>query len=154
MDKLDCDLLTLVLTEPRAGVREYARRLGVARGTAQSRLDKLIAAGVLPSFAPAPDPAQLGHPLAADVHIRLHQADLDAVVARLAAVPQILRADSVAGADDLSCRVVARDHAHLEELCGALLAIPGVERLRTDVVLRHRIPDRVLPLVADLRRSL
>ena len=94
LDKLDADLLRLVVEEPRAGVREYARRLGVARGTAQSRLDKLVNAGVIPDFAPSLDPAALGYPLNADVHLTLRQADLESVVARIADIPFILRADS------------------------------------------------------------
>ena len=59
LDKLDVDLLRLIVTEPRAGMREYSRRLGIARGTATARLDKLIAAGVLPDFAPSLDPRDL-----------------------------------------------------------------------------------------------
>ncbi len=152
LDKLDVDLLRLVVTEPRAGVREYARRLGVARGTAQSRLDKLIDAGVIPDFAPALDPAVLGYPLNADVHLTLRQADLDGVVARIAEIPFILRADSVAGTEDLACRVAARDHAHLEEIFSSIIAIDGVERMRSEIVLRRRIPHRILPLLGDLRR--
>lgn len=29
LDKLDLDLLRLIVEEPRAGVREYSRRLGI-----------------------------------------------------------------------------------------------------------------------------
>ena len=151
LDKLDVDLLRLIVAEPRAGVREYARRLGVTRGTAQSRMDKLVAAGV-PDFTPALDPAALGYPLNADVHLTLRQADLDTVVARIAEIPFILRADSVAGTEDLACRLAARDHAHLEEIFSAIIAIDGVERMRSEIVLRRRIPHRILPLLEDLRR--
>ena len=149
LDKLDVDLLRLIVAEPRAGVREYARRLGVARGTAQSRMDKLVAAGVTPAL----DPAALGYPLNADVHLTLRQADLDTVVARIAEIPFILRADSVAGTEDLACRLAARDHAHLEEIFSAIIAIDGVERMRSEIVLRRRIPHRILPLLEDLRRT-
>lgn len=151
LDKLDVDLLRLIVTEPRAGMREYARRLGIARGTATARLDKLIAAGVLPDFAPRLDPAALGYPLNADIHVTLRQIDLDRVVAEIGRIPFVLRADSLAGDDDLSCRVAARDHGHLEEITSMILAIDGVERLRTDIVLRRRIPHRILPLLGDLR---
>ena len=114
-------------------------------------LDKLIAAGVLPDFAPSPDPAALGYPLNADIHVTLRQIDLDRVVAEIGRIPFVLRADSLAGDDDLSCRVAARDHGHLEEITSMILAIDGVERLRTDIVLRRRIPHRILPLLGDLR---
>ena len=40
-------LLELLDAEPRIGVLECSRRLGVARGTVQARLDKLIARGAI-----------------------------------------------------------------------------------------------------------
>ena len=41
MDDLDRRLIDLFAAEPRIGVLEASRRLGVARGTVQARLDKL-----------------------------------------------------------------------------------------------------------------
>ncbi|MCW2585924.1 MAG: DNA-binding transcriptional regulator, Lrp family, partial [Frankiales bacterium] len=38
LDALDRALLRLLLDEPRLGVLETSRRLGVARGTTQARL--------------------------------------------------------------------------------------------------------------------
>lgn len=37
IDKLDADLIALLTEEPRLGVFEASRRLGVARGTVQAR---------------------------------------------------------------------------------------------------------------------
>ena len=41
MDELDVRLIDLFTAEPRVGVLEASRRLGVARGTVQARLDRL-----------------------------------------------------------------------------------------------------------------
>ena len=41
MDQLDGKLIDLFAQQPRLGVLEASRRLGVARGTVQARLDKL-----------------------------------------------------------------------------------------------------------------
>src|SRR5690606_40319656 len=41
IDALDARLIRALCETPRAGVMELARRLGVARGTVQARLDKL-----------------------------------------------------------------------------------------------------------------
>lgn len=41
IDPLDARLITLLTEEPRIGVLECSRRLGVARGTVQARLDRL-----------------------------------------------------------------------------------------------------------------
>ena len=53
MDDLDRSLIDLFATDPRVGVLEASRRLGVARGTVQARLDKLVASGVLTRGGPA-----------------------------------------------------------------------------------------------------
>ena len=45
MDQLDRNLIELFAAEPRVGVLEASRRLGVARGTVQARLDRLQATG-------------------------------------------------------------------------------------------------------------
>src|SRR5215470_13619210 len=41
IDRLDAALIKLLAAEPRIGVLETSRRLGVARGTVQARLDRL-----------------------------------------------------------------------------------------------------------------
>ena len=46
----------LFADEPRIGVLEASRRLGVARGTVQARLDKLGAAGVIAGWGPELEP--------------------------------------------------------------------------------------------------
>ena len=45
MDELDSRLIDLFVHHPRLGVLEASRRLGVARGTVQARLDKLTQPG-------------------------------------------------------------------------------------------------------------
>ena len=106
LDDTDRRLLDIVLSDPRVGVREFSRRLGVARGTAQARLDKLEARGVLASWAPSLDPAALGYPLGALVHIQVAQARLDETCAGLAQVREVLEVVSIAGEFDVVCRVV------------------------------------------------
>src|SRR5690606_33649721 len=49
IDDLDAKLLHLLDEDPHVGVLGASRALGVARGTVQSRLDKLVARGVIRS---------------------------------------------------------------------------------------------------------
>lgn len=154
LDALDIDLLLLLMRRPKAGVREYSRRLNIARGTATSRLDRLTDAGVIRTHAPTLEPAELGYPLSADLHITAEQRRLDGIVGALEQVPFVLRADSLAGREDLSCRIAAADVGHLEKITDRVLAIPGVLRVRTDVVLRRRIPHRITPLLDEARRRI
>jgi DNA-binding Lrp family transcriptional regulator len=47
LDELDARLLRELDEAPRVGVLELSRRLGVARGTVQARLDRLVERGVM-----------------------------------------------------------------------------------------------------------
>src|SRR5882757_2384624 len=153
VDALDARILRLLLEQPRTSVREYARILGVARGTLQARLDRLERDGVISVAGPRISPAALGHPVLAFVRIEVTQGRLDEVGQFLAAVPEIIEAFSITGGGDLLTRVVARDNAHLEDVIQALISVPGVVRTRTEVVLRERVPQRLLPLVESIGRA-
>ncbi|WP_405539341.1 Lrp/AsnC family transcriptional regulator [Streptomyces sp. NBC_00075] len=152
MDDLDAALLRLLLEEPRAGMREYARILGVARGTVQSRLTRLEREGVIASFAPRLSPAAMGYPVLALVHLHLAQGRLEEVTTHLGAIAEVIEAFSIAGEGDLVCRAVARDNAHLEDVIQKLIGLPGVVRTKTEVALSERVGYRVLPLVARAGR--
>src|SRR3954467_15660144 len=93
---------------PRIGLIEVARRLGVARGTVQARLDKLQARGVVTGFGPDVEPAEMGYPVMAFVALEIVQGRLDEAIEGLRAVPEVLEAHGVTGNSDILCRVVAR----------------------------------------------
>ena len=66
-------LIELLAAEPRIGVLECSRRLGVARGTVQARLDKLVARGVIRGFGPEIAPAAIGFGVTAFVTLEISQ---------------------------------------------------------------------------------
>ena len=130
LDDLDRNLIDLLAAEPRVGVLEASRRLGVARGTVQARLDKLESRGVVTGWGPDLSPAALGFGVTAFLTLEISQAGgHDAVAARLAEIPEVIEAHSITGDGDLWCRVVARTNAHLEEVIQDLLATPGLDRM-------------------------
>ncbi|THV28719.1 Lrp/AsnC family transcriptional regulator [Glycomyces paridis] len=148
IDALDARLIALLEAEPRIGVLECARRLGVARGTVQARLDKLASRGVVRDFGPRVDPAPLGYPVTAFVTLELRQAvGHQRVAERLADIPEVLEAHTVTGVGDMLCRIVARTNAGLQDVIDRVLASEGVLRATTVIALAEQIPHRTLPLV-------
>ena len=133
---------------PRVGLLEVARRLGVARGTVQARLAKLEARGVITGFGPEVDAAAMGYPIGAFVLIELAQGQLGEAVAVMADMPEVLEADAISGPQDLICRLVARDTEHLQELVNTLLSTPAIRRCTSYIVLSRQVPPRTAPLVA------
>jgi DNA-binding Lrp family transcriptional regulator len=149
IDHLDARLLAALREQPRVGLLEISRRLGVARGTVQARLAKLEARGVVTGYGPEVDPSAMGYAISAFMLIELTQGRLAEAVERLAAVPEVLEADAVSGPQDLICRVVARDTEHLQELVNELLGTPAIRRCTSYIVLSRQVPPRSGPLVAS-----
>ena len=148
MDDLDVTLIELFAAEPRIGVLEASRRLGVARGTVQARLDKLAAQGVVTGWGPDLSPDALGYPVTAFLTLEIRQgAGHDAVGAHLAQIPEVLEACTITGAGDMWCRLVARSNTDLQRVIDAVLSDAGIVRSSTVIALATQIPYRVLPLM-------
>lgn len=147
MDALDAKLLLLLTDSPRLGVLECARRLGVARGTVQARLDRLTAQGVLAGFPPQVDLASVGYGLTAFAVIEIAQGSRAEVAAGLAAIDQVCEAHATTGQGDLFVRMVARDHEDLQRVIDRVVGLPGVRRTNTSLALTTPIPPRVRPLL-------
>src|SRR3954471_3651234 len=77
IDKLDARLIKLLNEQPRVGLLEIARQLGVARGTVSARLAKLEKRGVITGFGPEIDPHALGFRILAFVWLEIYQRRLD-----------------------------------------------------------------------------
>lgn len=155
MDQLDSRLIDLFAQHPRLGVLEASRRLGVARGTVQARLDKLAAAGVITGWGPDLSPAALGFPVTAFLTLEIRQdarlGGHDAVGDHLATIPEVLEVHTITGAGDLWARVVARSNADLQRVIDRVLESPTIVRSSTVITLATQVPYRVLPLARSLR---
>jgi DNA-binding Lrp family transcriptional regulator len=152
IDRLDARLIATLRKFPRVGLLEVARQLGVARGTVHARLAKLEASGVITGHGPEVDPAAMGYPISAFILIELAQGQLAEAVAVMEAVPELLEADAISGAQDLICRVAAHDTAHLQELVNTLLATPAIRRCTSHIVLTRQVPPRTGPLIEAAAR--
>jgi DNA-binding Lrp family transcriptional regulator len=152
MDDLDATLIRLFAAEPRVGVLEASRRLRVARGTVQARLNKLSETGVVTGWGPDLAPEAIGYPVTAFLTLEIRQGSADdggheAIAEHLATIPEVLEAFTITGAGDMWCRVVARSNSDLQRVIDAVLSDAGIVRSSTVIALATQIPYRVLPLL-------
>ena len=157
MDDLDGRLIALFAQEPRLGVLEASRRLGVARGTVQARLDKLTGQGVIIGWGPELSAEALGYPVTAFLTLEIRQdtdqhGGHDVVGTHLAAIPEVLEAHTITGAGDLWARVVARSNTDLQRVIDVVLKNPAIVRSSTVITLATQVPYRVLPLATEASR--
>jgi DNA-binding Lrp family transcriptional regulator len=153
IDELDGRLIAALAATPRAGVLELARQLGVARGTAQARLDKLQSRAIVTGFGPDLDVTAIGYEVEAFTTLDIAQGRLQDVVDHLREIPEVLEAHSISGPGDLHCRVVARTNAHLQQVINRILEVQGIVRTATVIALSRQVPYRVLPLVDAVARG-
>jgi DNA-binding Lrp family transcriptional regulator len=147
IDELDGRLLRALGESPRAGVLELARRLEVARGTVQARMDRLQQRGIVTGFGPELDLAAMGFGVLAFTTLEIAQGRLHDVVEHLRAIPEVLEAHATSGTGDLHCRVVARTNSGLQDVINRILEVQGIDRSTTVIALSDQISYRVMPLV-------
>lgn len=147
IDELDARLIRAMAEAPRAGIMELARRLEVARGTVQARLDKLLSRGIVTGFGPDLALAELGYVVTSFTTLEIAQGRLADVVEHLADIPEVLEARAITGPGDLHLRIVARSNDHLHEVINRILEVQGIVRTTTVIALSEQLPMRLLPLL-------
>lgn len=138
VDDLDQRLLRETPDVTRPGVLELSRRLGIARGTVQARLDRLRASGIVSGFGPYVDLKALGYSVLAFTTLEIAQGQEGSVIERLRTIAEVLEVHKVTGPGDLLLRVVARTNEHLHDVLEEVLTTPGI--LRTTTVLALTSP--------------
>ena len=158
LDATDRRILLALDQDPRLPIMVLAQKLGLARGTVQSRLDRLVSRGVIRGWGPELDPAAMGYPVTAFLTLEIRQRGStdgsargrgghDAVAAHLAGIPEVLEVATITGAGDLWCRVVARSNSDLQRVIDEALADPGIVRSSTVIALATQVPYRTRPLL-------
>lgn len=154
MDRTDLELLAALAEEPRATVVALADKLGLSRNTIQARMARLDKAGVFLSYERAISPSALGYPLEAVVSVGVRQSDLPRIINEIARIPEVVQGHGLSGQIDLLIRVACRDARHLFDTDARILAVEGVERTETSLVMGEVIPFRVGGLMGLARREI
>jgi DNA-binding Lrp family transcriptional regulator len=148
MDGVDARLIDHLAEVTKPSVLELARRLGVARGTAQARLDRLRERGIVRDFAPSLDRHALGFEVLAFVSVQVTQGREAPVLDGLTAMPEVLAVHKTTGDADLLVQVVARSNEHLNAALEELIALPGVGRTTTSLALTAPVERTMVDAVA------
>ena len=147
LDDLDIQLIRIMREEPRIGMLEVSRRLGVARGTVNARLDRLRKNEVVTGFGPEVDLKRIGYSVLAFSILELAQGRIGDVRAVLDSMPEVLEAHTVAGRGDVIVRLIARSNDHLMELIEQIVGSPHIARAETMIALAEQVPYRPLSVI-------
>ncbi|WP_029149689.1 Lrp/AsnC family transcriptional regulator [Microbacterium indicum] len=153
LDHVDLELIAALSRDPRATVVALAEQLHLSRNTVQARMARLEKSGVFQSYERSISPAALGFPLQAFISIGATQLSLPAITEDLRRIPEVVEVHGVSGQIDLIALVACRDARHLFDVDARILAVPGVERTETQLVMSDAIPYRVSGLMELARRE-
>ena len=150
LDALDLKLLGLLQENARTPNSELARQVDLSPPGLQKRLRKLEERGVVQGYTALLDRQAVGLDLLCFVQVTLAHHEPDMIQSfrdDLGKIPEVLECHHLTGEFDYLMKVVVKNHKHLEWfLFEKLTPIPGVDKVRTSIVLREIKESTSLPL--------
>jgi DNA-binding Lrp family transcriptional regulator len=140
LDALDRAMLQVLRGDGRISMLELANRLGISRGNAYNRFERLRRDGVLAGFTARVDPARLGLTVAALVSLRTEQQSWQATRDHLLALEEVEYVALTTGGPDFVVLVRAPSVESLRDVVlDRLRRVPGVHSTLTTLILdEHR----------------
>ncbi|PZQ49708.1 MAG: AsnC family transcriptional regulator [Rhodovulum sulfidophilum] len=135
LDDLDTRLIGLLRADGRMPTATLAKHLGVSRGTAQNRVDRLMREGILLGFTARVRSDAAGDGVRAIMAIELRAADARQVVTALRRMPEVGHIYSTNGRWDLIAELVTPSLSALDEALTAIRAMRAVANSETSILL-------------------
>ncbi len=138
LDDIDLLILKELQADGRMTNVELARRVGMSPPPCLRRVKALEQAGFITGYRAVVDPRRLGYEVAfyAFVHLASQAGpDLEAFVAKVAAMPAVRECATLSGDMDFILKCVARDTREFQAFVGELTAMENVRNVRTALML-------------------
>lgn len=150
LDEIDRHLLSLLQENSRITSTELARHVNLSPPGLQKRLKKLEASGAIDRYVTLVKREALGLDLLcfAQVTLAHHQPEcVGQFCCQVKELPEVLECHHLSGEFDYLLKVVVPSHQHLEKLLSEKITrLPGVDRIRTSIVLNEIKASTSLPL--------
>jgi len=147
-DPRNVELLRQLRDDPRLGVAELARRVGLSAPAVRERVLRLEEAGVVRGYRLELDPAALGYPISAYVRVRPAPGQLPKVAELARSLPQVVECHRVTGED---CFVLKIHLSALDDLDQLLDRFLVYGQTTTSIIQSSPVPLRSLPLPDESR---
>jgi Lrp/AsnC family leucine-responsive transcriptional regulator len=147
MDRIDRQILTILLADGRATYQELGRQVRLSANTVADRVRRLQSSGIVRGYRADLNLAAFGRGMELLSDVRLREGvDRKAFETQLHHVPQVVGAMRLTGDYDYQLRMACTDAREFETVIDRLKAELGVRELRSRLLL-HEVPlgqDRVL----------
>lgn len=150
LDEMDRQVLRLLQENGRITNAELARRVNLSAPGLQKRLRRLEENGVIGRYVTLVNREALGLDMLcfAQVTLAHHQPEcVGHFCDQMKGLPEVLECHHLTSEFDYLLKVVVTNHQHLEKfLSEKITQIPGVDRIRTSIVLNEIKASTSLPL--------
>ncbi len=140
IDKLDKQILSILMRNAKKAYTDIAKQLFVSGGTIHVRMKKLEDAGIVKGYNLIVDHSKLGYDISAFLGIYLDKSSLyEDVSKELEAISEIVNAHYTTGLYNIFAKVVCRDTNHLRSILHRIQEVPGIQRTETFISLEESI---------------
>jgi len=135
MDELDKRLITELRINGRASVPQLAELLGVARATAQKRLDRMVANGDIKGFTVRVRDDIGKDQIRAFMLIEMSGSSLKSTISAIKRVPGLTGLFNTNGMWDVIAELEVATISELNEVISTIRSLPGVSKSETNIML-------------------
>jgi len=135
LDDLDRRLISALREDGRAPVAALARKLGVARATVNSRLERLVSSGAVVGFSVRVRDELDPLTIRAVSLIAVEGRSTDKVIRQLRGFPEISALHTTNGGWDLVAELRTEDLTAFDAVLGRIRSIDGVVNSETSLLL-------------------
>jgi DNA-binding Lrp family transcriptional regulator len=134
-DELDRRIISHLRTDGRASLAKLAEAMGVARGTVQNRLDRLIDTGTLLGFTVRVRDDYEDHTVRAVMMVEVSGKSTTQVIQRLRGIPEIRSLHTTNGKWDLVVDIRVANLSGFDRVLREVRMIEGVANSETSLLL-------------------
>ena len=138
----DRQLINLLKQDGRIPISDMARKLGIARTTAQKRLNQLEARGVIQGYTVKLADDELSGVFQAYINLVVEPHSSAGVALALEKIMQVEALFTVSGKIDFVAIVRVTSPAELDKVLDQICALPGVRDTRSALVLASKFDRR------------
>ena len=149
LDARNVELLRLLCGDPRMGISELARKVGMSAPTTRERIRRLEEGQLIKGYRLDLDPRALGFAVAAFVRIRPMPGKLPKISELAQRMPQVTECHRVTGEDCFILKIHFESLDGLDRILDQFLAFG---QTTTSLVQSTPVPPRGLPLPGERRR--
>ena len=145
IDKLDREILGILIKDAKIPYTDIAKRLVVSPGTIHVRMKRMERLGIVKGATLILDPSKIGYDMTAFVGVYLVKGSAySEVIKEVDGIPEIVEAHFTTGEYSIFAKIVCKNTEHLRQVINdKLQPVSGVSRTETIISLGESIKKQI-----------